>query len=118
MLDRDEITQEQIKESELIMKKIQPDFEHWFIYTNWFFVYNKDNKLIGNICLDKDDEYDYYSITNVCVDKEFHRQGIGTYMMTEFNKWCIKQGIDSVDLDTDINNIAAIGLYKKVGFNI
>lgn len=63
----------------------------------------------------------YYSyadgeITNVAVDKEYRRQGIGRRLLEEVDIICQDKGIESLTLEVRFNNKAAIELYKGMGY--
>ena len=114
------ITSDIIKDNNTLMLQTYPDWE-WYIECNmtWFLFY-KDNKIIGNFSITETSDFGYlfYNLENVCVDINHRRQHIGSYMITELKIWCIDNNIDSISLDTNIYNIPAINLYKKNGFKI
>lgn len=63
----------------------------------------------------------YYSytdgeITNVVVDKEYRRQGIGRRLLEEIDIICKDKGLESLTLEVRFNNEAAVELYKKMGY--
>lgn len=60
-------------------------------------------------------KYRGYNITNICVDTQLRGKGLGSKLLT----YCIeKYGSEDIHLDVIKSNTAAIGLYKKHGFEI
>ncbi len=57
-------------------------------------------------------------VTNIAVDKEYQRQGIGTKLMHKVENIAQKRGCRYVYLEVRPNNIAAINLYKNLGYTI
>ncbi len=76
--------------------------------------YYVDNKLVGFIHINK--LYETLDIVNIVVDNDYRKQGIATklidYVVSLFND------IESIMLEVNENNIAAISLYKKNKFEI
>jgi len=60
---------------------------------------------------------DEIDIIELCVAQEMRRQSIGFELVTYLQRHCIKNEIEKIFLDVAKNNIAAIGLYEKAGFN-
>lgn len=63
----------------------------------------------------------YYSytdgeITNVAVDKNHRRQGIGRRLLEEVDIICREKGLESLTLEVRFNNEAAVELYKSMGY--
>lgn len=60
---------------------------------------------------------DEIDIIEIGVIKEQRRQGIAHKLVSHLQKHCIKNGIRKIFLCVAENNIAAISLYEKTGFN-
>ena len=56
-------------------------------------------------------------IIELSVAQEFRRRGIGYKLVSYFQQHSIQNGVGKIFLDVAKNNIAAIGLYEKAGFN-
>ena len=52
----------------------------------------------------------------LCIDKSVRKQGLGKKLLDEFINAVKKQGIKYVKLNAFENNIPAVNLYKKEGF--
>ncbi len=50
--------------------------------------------------------------------KKWHRRGVGYRLLTEMISWARAEGVRRLELVVDVRNIAAIALYKNVGFEI
>jgi ribosomal-protein-alanine N-acetyltransferase len=55
-------------------------------------------------------------IIDVAVHRDFRRQGIGQKLILAMLDECKKQGVFEVNLEVRLSNLAAQGLYKKLGF--
>ena len=60
---------------------------------------------------------DETEIVEIGVIKEQRRRGVGYKLVSHLQKHCIKNGIQKIFLSVAENNIAAISLYEKTGFN-
>lgn len=58
------------------------------------------------------------ALVGVGVREAYHRQGIGTWLFTELETWAWQQGIRRLELVVHTENRPAIGLYRKMGFQI
>ena len=58
-----------------------------------------------------------HRIIEIGVIKEQRRQGVAYELVSHLQKHCIKNGIRRIFLGVAENNIAAISLYEKTGFN-
>ena len=61
---------------------------------------------------------DEASITNIVVKKNRRGNGIGTLMLKQIIEYSQKKDISTITLEVNEKNIIAIGLYKKMGFEI
>ena len=59
---------------------------------------------------------DELHITNLAVAEEFRRQGVGEKIINELEKTGLNRGIYRATLEVRKSNIAAIKLYKKLGY--
>ena len=75
--------------------------------------YYFDNKIIG--FLDYSVMYEKIEINYIFVINEYRRKGIAYNLI----KYVIDNyDFENITLEVNINNISAINLYKKLGFNI
>lgn len=58
---------------------------------------------------------DWY-IYGVAIKKEYRNRGYGQTLMQQAVKWSKSNSIKEIKLLVELDNIAAINLYKKVGF--
>ena len=56
-------------------------------------------------------------IIELSVKQELRRRGIGYELVSYLQQYSIQNGVGKIFLDVAKNNIAAIGLYEKAGFN-
>ena len=59
---------------------------------------------------------DEWEITNVAVDPDFRRQGMGEALMRALADKAAQAGVARISLEVRVSNGAAIGLYRKLGF--
>lgn len=59
-----------------------------------------------------------FHITNIAIDGENQRQGIGSELMERLENIAIKKGCRYAYLEVRTNNNAAINFYKHLGYNI
>jgi len=52
----------------------------------------------------------------LCVDKSVRKQGIGQSLIDEFTKMVKERGVKYIKLNAFENNIPAVSLYKKLGY--
>ena len=78
------------------------------------FVLKKDQKIIAYV--------DFWAVRGeaqlikIAVDPFFQRQGLGAYLMGEFEQRCKEKKAEEIILEVRPSNLAAIALYKKMGF--
>jgi len=81
-------------------------------YSNWALI--KDDIFIGyaivSIAVGEG------HILNICIDPAFKRQGLGQYFLNAVIAVAKKEHADCLFLEVRPSNIAAIMLYKKMGF--
>lgn len=56
------------------------------------------------------------NITNVTVDEDARRQGVGSAIVEAIKSHCVDKGARRIYLEVCVNNSAAIKLYEKHGF--
>ena len=96
-----------IFEDSLGLEFIESDFR-FNPFANYF-VYEKDNKIVGYIIAWVSDNT---TILNFGVKKEYRGQGIGALLFDEVLK--IKEGI--ISLEVRVSNLNAINFYTNRGF--
>lgn len=57
-------------------------------------------------------------ILNICVDIEHRKKGIGQLLIKHIINLAFQNSFSTIFLEVNVNNIHAIELYKKVGFQI
>lgn len=81
---------------------------------DYVYGYYIDDRLVGFIHITK--MYETIDIVNIVVDGMYRKQGIATklidYVISLFND------VEYIMLEVNENNIAAISLYKKMGFDV
>lgn len=55
-------------------------------------------------------------ILNMMVVQRFRRHGWGQKLLEQIFSWAMESGASNIFLDVDPRNIAALGLYSKLGF--
>lgn len=78
------------------------------------FVALSDDEVIGfgGVQIVLDEAY----ITNVAVDKDFRKNGVGSKLLEAIINHCKNEKCSFVSLEVRVSNTAAINLYKKHGF--
>ena len=62
--------------------------------------------------------YERIEIEYIVVDKKFRKSKIATSLMEYLIKYSKDKEIENISLEVNVNNIAAINLYKKFGFEV
>lgn len=73
-----------------------------------------DEEIVGYICMYV--ALDEGEITNVAVAGRCRQKGIGRQLMSAVFEEAAVHGVNRIVLEVRISNMAAIGLYKKMGF--
>lgn len=76
--------------------------------------YYLDSKLVGFVHITK--LYETVDIVNIVVDVEYRKQGIATKLINYVLGLC--NDVENIMLEVNENNIAAISLYEKNGFEV
>lgn len=103
-----------------------PDKEmaEYDIENNWLYTLRKQNKIIAVASICKFDELvdlpwkpkNPCELARVGVDLSLHRQGIGTMLLEKVIEVVKEKGFDGIIMLVSKNNIAALKLYEKFGF--
>lgn len=77
-----------------------------------------NDKLVGTLRFSSNryNRYKHKGQYVLSVLKDYWNQGIGTRMIEVMLAWADDYGFLKIKLEVDANNIRAIGLYKKMGF--
>lgn len=77
----------------------------------------KDDKMVGFILYDFDDELNGWSMSRVMIDEKYQNQGIGKVAVQKFLEFFVdKYGHQKLYTSAEVDNIVAINLYEKSGF--
>lgn len=57
-------------------------------------------------------------LISIAVDERFRRRGLGEALLREFENRLKTRGVPEAVLEVSVNNVAAISLYKKLGYKI
>ena len=55
-------------------------------------------------------------VTNMTVERNYRRQGIGTALMRRARQWAWEQGVQALVVETTTKNHPALCFYQKLGF--
>ena len=82
-----------------------------------YIIAKSDNLIVGFAGIWK--AVDDIHITNIVVHKKFRNQSIGSIMLSKLIEMAkLEQNINSITLEVNSNNISAIKLYEKFGFQV
>lgn len=94
------------------LRKIIADSEHiWCVYDR------QVNRYVACALISDRDEKRILYVKLFGVDQSTQGRGIGTYLLKSIQQWAKERHYVAMMLHTQINNVAAIGLYEKVGFH-
>ena len=79
-------------------------------------VITMDNKLAGFITYSI--IYDRAEIVDIYIDKEYRKQGFAKMLLSKVIDISMDNKCINITLEVNSNNTAAIGLYKKYGFEL
>lgn len=57
-------------------------------------------------------------LISIAIDERFRRRGLGEALMREFENKLKTRNISEAVLEVSVNNVAAISLYKKLGYKV
>jgi len=80
-----------------------------------FFYVEHKQRIIGAMLAIIDNEF--MGILNLAIDQNYKRNGIATQLVQEAADWAISQRIKFIYLQVEKDNIPAVKLYQKIGFN-
>lgn len=83
--------------------------------TSLYYVGEINGELVGFINIWE--QFDTSSIAQLAVKQEYRNKGIATELYNYLEKMLKEKNIEFVTLEVRKNNIPAINLYKKLGFN-
>lgn len=98
-----------IKKDFSTIYKIEEDIKNDYVH---IYVYEEDNKVLGFIQIEN--HYEITDIINIAVDKDYQGKGIGAALI---NYVIDNTTADKLMLEVKDNNVSAIKLYTKLGFN-
>lgn len=77
----------------------------------------RDNKMVGFILYDFDDELDGWSMSRFMIDRNYQNQGTGKIALQKFFEFfTYKYGHLQLYTSAEVDNQIAIALYEKLGF--
>ena len=77
----------------------------------------RDNKMVGFILYDFDDELDGWSMSRFMIDRKYQNQGTGKIALQKFLEFfTFKYGHIQLYTSAEVDNQIAIALYEKLGF--
>ena len=104
---------------------IEREFLEKLIADKQIYVAKLDNKIIGYLIFMIKEQNNpimkfkkYLIIDTICVDKNYRKKGIGTRILEYANNIAKKYNCTDLQLNVNPENIDAIKLYEKFGFNV
>jgi RimJ/RimL family protein N-acetyltransferase len=88
---------------------------------NLFLVAEAEEKIIGVFTCVVDHSLAitrHTAVLGMSVDRNYRNRGIGTEMMERAIRWAQERSIVRLELEVYAENVAAIRLYKKYGFEV
>ncbi|MDK2562401.1 GNAT family N-acetyltransferase [Romboutsia sedimentorum] len=93
----------------LVQSAYEPNFYPLGVY--------KNDKMVGFILYDFDDEINGWSMSRFMIDEKFQNQGIGKVALNKFIKLFIeKYGHIKLYTSAEVDNTVAVNLYESMGF--
>lgn len=89
--------------------------EEYLLNENYIILVNEDNKVNAFLIVYKN--IDFFELEMIVVDKNFHKQGIATNLISYLLSNFVKEN-GSILLEVASNNTKALNLYKKFGFEL
>lgn len=79
-----------------------------------------EGRLIGMLDADihRNSQRSHCANFGMSVLNEYRRHGVGSALLTELFLWAEKHQLKRIELEVFSNNLAAIGLYKKMAFQV
>lgn len=92
------------------------NIEEYIQNNNYVILVNTTNNLLNAFMIIYKN-IDYFELEMIIVSKEYRQKGIGSALLNYFfNTFCNKE--NSILLEVSVENINAINLYSKFGFEI
>ena len=113
-----DILNEFVKDLDTIHHRIHRPYSTYDILINEFYLFFRDNDVLGYTLLSPDNEKDKYIIRNFLINKEFRNQGYGHLcfqLILDYLKYSLN--IKKVTLMVSTVNKKAKNLYFSFGFN-
>jgi putative acetyltransferase len=88
---------------------------------NLYLVAEADGKIIAEFTCLVDHSYEitrHTAVLGMSVDRDYRNQGIGTRLMKAAIDWARHKRIVRLELEVYAENLAAIHLYEKFGFEV
>ncbi len=95
------------------INNLRSEFENPYSH---FFAEERDGQLVGYVCVRT--MYEEGQVCNVAVLPEYCRQGIATQLVQAMLTFSSEHGCTRCELEVNVQNAPAIGLYKKCGFEV
>lgn len=92
---------------------LRGEFDNGFSH---FFAKFVDGVIVGYVCIRV--IYEESQICNICVLDKFRRQGIATELLSTVKDFSALQGCDRCELEVNVSNTPAVGLYTKCGYKV
>ncbi len=90
-------------------------FNHFYEYfRNSFLVAEKNHKIIGFLIGIITNNF--AKILMISINVDYRKQGVATILLNKFFEQMISKNINIIELETRVDNTAAISFYKKHGF--
>ena len=86
------------------------------VKNNTIFIIERNQNIIGFVSLNEKNNRG--NIDFIVVDKKYRGKGLATDLMLHAHDWLLKKGYKKVQADTQENNISAINMYKKLGYEL
>lgn len=90
--------------------------EHLIKNSSFFIIALCENRVIGYICGEVEDERGH--LKSIVVDKEYRMKGIGNEILLLFEKHLKQHGIRSIFLEVSVENKIALNFYIKRRYRI
>lgn len=82
----------------------------------YFCYFVNENKVLGYILFSIDKNREFIFLELIAVDNKVTRKGIGQQLILELEKFALLNGVNSINVGTQLNNLQAQNFYEKNGF--
>lgn len=90
---------------------LRGEFENEFSH---FFAKKDGDAIVGYVCVRV--LYEECQICNICVAPKFRRLGYASELLQEVRVFASDEGCERCELEVNVSNEPAVGLYKKCGY--